>query len=281
VTDLRRLTLTVSVVTYDSGLEELHALLASLLVALNRLPAAGLQVRTRIRLVDNSERHRLQQADFSRFDDQLRSLGADLLVLGGHGNVGYGRGHNLVIRHSVDDYHLVLNPDVEMAPDSLAVGLTYLVENRDVAVVSPYAETRSGEQQHLCKRQPSLLTLLVRGFLPDWLKARFERRLAHYEMRDLPLDRPSAGVPLVSGCCMLCRADLLREVSGFDEGYFLYFEDFDLSLRLGARARLVYLPGMKIRHYGGNAAGKGWRHIGLYTRSAWRFFNTWGWRFIQ
>lgn len=275
------LTLTVSVVVYDTPLAELQSLLNSLLTAIAPLPEAGLRVRTRISLVDNDDNPRLAPADFSRFDQQLQALGIVFEVLGGHGNVGYGRGHNLVIHRTADDYHLVLNPDVELAPDSLTIGLKYLQENPDAAVVSPYAEGRDGKQQHLCKRHPSLFTLLVRGFLPAGLKARFEHRLAHHEMRDLPADRPSDGIPLVSGCCMLCRADPLREVGGFDERYFLYFEDFDLSLRLGARARLVYLPGMKIRHYGGNAAGKGWRHIGLYLRSAWRFFNTWGWRLIQ
>lgn len=275
------LTLTVSVVAYDTPLAELQSLLDSLLTAIATLPEAGLRVRTRVSLVDNDDNPRLARADFSRLDKQLQTLYVDLEVLGGHGNVGYGRGHNLVIHHTADDYHLVLNPDVELAPDSLAIGLKYLQENKDVAVVSPYAVGRDGEQQQLCKRYPSLFTLLVRGFLPAGLKARFEQRLSRYEMRDLPEDRPSDGIPLVSGCCMLCRADLLRAVGGFDERYFLYFEDFDLSLRLAARARLVYLPGMKIRHYGGNAAGKGWRHIGLYLRSACRFFNTWGWRFIQ
>ena len=256
-------------------------MLESLLTALTSLPAVGLQLPARVSLVDNSENHCLQAMDFSDLESRFRARNATLNVVSGQGNVGYGRGHNLVIRSTGDKYHLVLNPDVELAADSLAVGLLYLEHHPDVAVVSPYAEAGDGDKQHLCKRHPSVLTLFVRGFLPGWLKKYFNHRLAHYEMHDLPEDRPSDLVPLVSGCCMLCRAEFLRAIEGFDENYFLYFEDFDLSLRLGARARLVYLPGMKIRHYGGNAAGKGLRHIVLYTRSAWRFFNTWGWRFIQ
>ncbi|MEZ5489877.1 MAG: glycosyltransferase [Gammaproteobacteria bacterium] len=273
--------LTVSVVIYDSEQLELQAMLESLLTALMRLPVVGLHFAAHVSLVDNSETHLLRTMTFSDLESRFLARGATLNVVSGHGNVGYGRGHNLVIRSSADKYHLVLNPDVELAPDSLAIGLLYLEKHPDVAVVSPYAETSDGDKQHLCKRHPSVLTLFMRGFFPDWIKRLFYKRLAHYEMHDLPEDQPSDRVPLISGCCMLCRAGVLRAIEGFDENYFLYFEDFDLSLRLGARARVVYLPGMKIRHFGGNAAGKGLKHIALYTRSAWRFFNTWGWRFIQ
>ncbi|MCB1670486.1 MAG: glycosyltransferase [Pseudomonadales bacterium] len=275
------LTLTVSIVSYDTELPELRALLESLFIALGTLPAAGMQVKTRLLLVDNNEETRLQHVDFRDYQQRFATRRASLNVLSGHGNVGYGRGHNQVILSHQDDFHLVLNPDVVLAPDSLVVGLLYLEQNADVAVVSPSACDADGSKQYLCKRLPSLLTLLVRGFFPTWLKKLFRRHLATYEMHDLPENRASDQVPLISGCCMLCRGAVLREVGGFDESYFLYFEDFDLSLRLGERARVVYLPGMKIQHFGGNAAGKGLRHIILYARSAWRFYNTWGWRVIR
>jgi GT2 family glycosyltransferase len=275
------ITLAISVVCYDSTAAELQVLLNSLLTALEALPAAGIPLASHISLVDNSDAHRLRLQTFAGFEPRLRSLQAELRIVQGHGNVGYGRGHNLVIQTSEDRYHLVLNPDVELAPDSLVVGLSYLEDHPETAVVSPYAESGEGHKQHLCKRHPSLLTLLVRGFLPGPLRQLFARRLARYEMHDLPEDRPSDGIPLVSGCCMLCRGETLRAIEGFDEHYFLYFEDFDLSLRLASQARVVYLPFMKIRHHGGQAARKGLRHIAMFARSAWRFFNQYGWRFIQ
>lgn len=275
------ITLSVSVVVYDIDAEQQHALLESLLTALATLPAAGLEVVTRISLVDNSEGQLLRLANFADYRKRLKNRHAVLNLVTGHGNVGYGRGHNLVIGNHDHHYHLILNPDVELAPDSLVVGLLYLEQNPQVAVVSPSAVTGDGEKQYLCKRDPTLVTLFIRGFCPGWIKNLFSRRLAHYEMHDLPEDRPSSNIPHVSGCCMLCRAEALRGVQGFDDNYFLYFEDFDLSRRLSSRGWVVYLPGMKIRHHGGNAAGKGLSHIAMYVRSARRFFNTWGWRFIQ
>ena len=274
-------TLTISIVVYYSPKQQLEALLDSLLTALNALPAAGLDVLAHVSLVDNSEKPHLSANDFDSHSKRLQASGGSLHLLTGHGNVGYGRGHNLVIESHDHPYHLILNPDLELEPDSLAVGLHYLEQHPEAVLVSPAAQAVDGDKQYLCKRAPSLLTLFIRGFCPAWIKQRFSTRLARYEMHDLPEDRPSSDIPHVSGCFMLCRADALREVRGFDGNYFLYFEDFDLSRRLSSKGRVVYLPAMKIRHLGGNAAGKGISHVALFTRSAWRFFSTWGWRFIQ
>ena len=200
-------------------------------------------------------------------------------MLHGHGNIGYGPAHNRVIRESGADYHLLLNPDVELAPDAVGAGLGYLAANPAAVLVSP-AASNGNERQYLCKRYPSILILLLRGFAPRFLQAPFARKLAAYEMRELPEDRPSVGIPIASGCCMLCVGHPLREAGGFDERFFLYFEDFDLSLRLGRLGELAHLPAMRIRHGGGNAAGKGLGHIGMFVRSAWRFFNLHGWRWF-
>ena len=79
---------------------------------------------------------------------------------------------------------------------------------------------------------------------------------------------------------MLVRGECLTAVEGFDERYFLYFEDFDLSLRLGRLGKLLFAPQVRIVHHGGYAARKGWRHLQMFMRSGLRFFNQHGWRWI-
>ena len=79
---------------------------------------------------------------------------------------------------------------------------------------------------------------------------------------------------------MLCRSENLQAVEGFDENYFMYFEDFDLSLRVGQVAKIAYLPSMKIKHFGGNTGRKGIKHILMFVKSGFRFFNTHGWRLV-
>ena len=232
-------------------------------------------------LIDNSEVSALSLADFEDYQRQAGQLGVELSLLHGHGNLGYGAAHNLIINNLDTDFHLMLNPDVVLDKQFLAEGINYLIDHDDVALVVPMASHENRQRQFLCKRYPSVLTLFVRGFLPRHLHKPFTKRLASYEMRDLHDDQINKDIPIGSGCCMLSRSTVLKAVNGFDERYFLYFEDFDLSLRIRQQGRIAYLPTMKIIHGGGYAARKGFSHISMFVRSAIRFFSTHGWRWFK
>ena len=104
--------------------------------------------------------------------------------------------------------------------------------------------------------------------------------MTRYEYRDLPTNDIIESVELISGCCILARAKALQQCGGFDEKFFLYFEDFDLSLRMSEFGRLDYYPNMKIIHYAGNAASKGIQHIFYFLKSAARFYKKHGLRLI-
>jgi hypothetical protein len=126
-----------------------------------------------------------------------------------------------------------------------------------------------------------VLDLLLRGFAPYWLRRHFGARLDYYEMRDLINERDLVwDPPIVSGCFMLFRTEVLKRLGGFDPRFFLYFEDFDLSLRAGEVARIAYVPSVRIVHHGGGAARKGLRHVRMFVVSAVRFFNKQGWRWM-
>ena len=155
-----------------------------------------------------------------------------------------------------------------------------MAANQELVALSPAVTFEDGSKQYGCKRFPSVLDFLLRGFAPQAIKQRFAQRLAHYEMQDLPEDSPSTDIPIISGCFMLFKTSTLVAIKGFDERYFLYFEDFDLSLRAHEKGALAYLPTMKIVHLGGNSAKKGLKHIGMFARSGIRFYNTHGWRLL-
>lgn len=201
-----------------------------------------------------------------------------LEVIAGHGNVGYGRANNLALARARSDFHLVMNPDVELEPTALAEALGALAAHPEVGVVAPAVYGEDGGLQYLCKRYPSVWVLFLRGFAPEFLRQRFARALESYEMRDVIGESFVGDVPLASGCFMLARTALLERVGGFDPGFFMYFEDYDLSLRVGREARVAYVPRARIVHHGGEAARKGLRHIAWFVRSAWRFFARHGWR---
>ncbi|HET9471978.1 MAG TPA: glycosyltransferase family 2 protein [Usitatibacter sp.] len=268
--------LSATVVTYRSPPRELGRALASLAAALSRAREAGMVGSAAVYVVDNGPAESLEG-----LREALRAWPPEagtIELVAGHGNVGYGRANNLVLPRLASDFHLVMNPDVEIDREALARGLEVLRRDARVGLVAPDAYGDDGARQFLCKRYPSLWVLFLRGFAPGVLRRRFARRLADYEMRDVVAAQAVADVPLASGCFMLMRTALFRRVGGFDPAYFLYFEDYDLSLRLRREAGIAFVPGARIVHHGGEAARKGPRHVAWFVRSAWRFFSTHGWK---
>ena len=155
--------------------------------------------------------------------------------------------------------------------------LRYLHEHPACAMVSPVATSPDGSPLYLVKRYPDLLTLALRGFAPGWIKQRFRARLDKYEYRETAFDAGLTGVTIVSGCFMLVRRAALDRVQGFDPAFFLYFEDFDLSYRIASFAGIARVADVRILHAGGGSATKGFRHVGMFVRSALRFLGKHGW----
>jgi GT2 family glycosyltransferase len=193
-------------------------------------------------------------------------------------NNGFGTGNNIGLAGISADFVLLLNPDVELAVDAISSAVAHLGRDASCGAVTPIATSPDGTPQFLVKRDPTVFALALRGFAPDWLRARFVRDLRRYDYSDIAFDAPIKGCRVVSGCCLFTRGDVWREVGGFDAGFFMYFEDFDLSQRIASIGRIDRVPGCRIVHAGGNASQKGAKHIGMFVRSAARYFSKHGWR---
>jgi len=269
--------LSVAIVTYAPDLAVLPDVLARLDRAVAHARQQSLLRDARLVLVDNGPGPDWRQPLRRLLETAELAMETDLLS--GHGNVGYGAGHNLALwRRGGGDFHLILNPDVLLEEDALSEGLAFLAAHPGAGLVAPASRDKAGRRQYLCKAYPTVLDLALRGFAPGWLRRRFQARLDRYELRDRIGDTLLWDPPITSGCFMLCRRQVLERIGGFRPEFFLYFEDFDLSLRLASSVRLACVPAVRIVHLGGHASRKGARHIGLFLRSAIRFFNRHGWR---
>ena len=266
--------LSISIVIFRPDSVVLAATIATLARSLREAKIEG-----ELYIVDNTpadEGNTL--TDSSALAEALDAF-AGVKPLKGHGNVGYGRGHNLVIDQVTSSYHLILNPDVEMSPDCLVHAFSYLQQHTEVGAVSPRITGPDGQLQYLCRRSPTLWRLFLRGFAPGWFKHQFQSELDRYEMKaEIDAGTTFIDPPMISGCFMLFRTAVLRQLSGFDARFFLYFEDYDLSIRARRVAHLAYVPEIRIMHRGGHAARKGWRHTLMFIRSAALFFSIHGWR---
>ncbi len=217
----------------------------------------------RIFVVDNSSR---------AFSSAL--LDADYIF--NNENLGYGRAHNIAIRQTLSEqtpYHLVLNPDVTFDATILQELIDYMEKHKDVASLMPQIYYPNGKRQHLCKLLPTPLDLLGRRFLPRWVMKKRNRR---YELRDTGY-KSIMNIPYLSGCFMLLRSDALREVGIFDERFFLYPEDIDLTRRLHACFRTVFYPHVSIVHEYGQGSYKSVRLLCWHMVNMCRYFCKWGW----
>jgi GT2 family glycosyltransferase len=257
VTDPGTLSIGVSIVLYRTPVTAITELLQQLLTQGARI----------VYVIDNSPK------DFDAFKDWVPP--PRVIVISTRRNLGYGRANNLAIRDSVRKhaYHLVCNPDVFLGPDTLGQLYSLLESRPDIGLCGPQVVGTDGQRHHLCKRLPSPLDLVIRRFAPSsW----FASQRAYYEMRDQSYDRPMEP-PFLSGCFMFFRSSVLSQLDGFDERYFLYIEDLDLSRRAAAIARNLYAPDIQIVHVEGRGAYKSLRLLRYFGVSVLRYFNKWGW----
>jgi len=263
----RPCTLSISCVVYDTEYSILATTIESLKISLEKAIQHQLLGNYTFLLINNQA---ITLPAFQQASELAKNILADVEIISGHGNIGYGRANNLAIHTTSQDFHLILNPDVKLDPSAISEGLEFLIAHPDVGMVAPNAFNENGEPEYLAKRMPNPLIIFLRGINNQLLNRIFKKNLDRYTYKDkLPTTNPMP-IELASGCFMLCRTDILKRVGGFSPKYFLYFEDFDLSRRI---ARKVFLPSMRITHLGGKAATKGWKHIKLFLSSYFIFLK--------
>jgi len=274
----RLASLSISIVTYQQEEGPLRECLGSLASAIKYARQQGSITDYALAIIDNSTDTRIHKELAKLLDTAWHLPGTVPQLLPTQQNLGYGKAHNLVITGSSMDYHLVLNPDVVLDREALHNAVRFMQAHERTVLLTPNVRNADGKQEHLNKNYPDMTSLLLRGFAPAFIKKRFAARISRYELRDSDPAQVRHDILLASGCFMFCKTNILQQVGGFADSYFLYFEDYDLSMRIRELGEIAYTPDVRIVHYGGNAAKKGYRHIFMFLRSAVTFFNQHGWK---
>ncbi len=188
-------------------------------------------------------------------------------------NRGFGAGHNAVLPRLQSRYHAVVNPDILLWDDAISQMAAWMEEHPDVAVTIPRLVFPDGSPQAIAKRRPAFLPLLARQTGLGFLK-QYE---THYLMEDEDLTKPT-DVEFCSGSFLLIRTEVFREIGGFDEGYFMYVEDADLTQKALQKGRAVYLPQVAVAHAWHRAAHRKPRQFFWQLNSMGRYFRKWGFR---
>lgn len=191
------------------------------------------------------------------------------------GNFGFGYGHNLAIQKYAreSDYFLICNPDIQFTQSEFQKIVDF-AETRTEGLFLPKIVYPSGENQFGARLLPSPLNLFARRFAPK-LADQLDRQ---YLLKDMDLSQP-VFVPNLSGCFMFFRSVNLLELEGFDERFFMYLEDIDLSRRCAEKFGTIYYPLATVIHHHEQSSYKNTKLLKAHLQSAFKYFNKWGWFF--
>lgn len=193
-------------------------------------------------------------------------------------NLGYGRAHNLAIRAAAGRarYSLVMNTDIDYANDVVQRLVEFLDNRPSAGLAAPKVRYPDGSLQHVCRLLPTPGNLFLRRFLPG---SELTRKFDHaYELRGW--DHNSiANLPYFQGSFLLLRTGLCNKLGGFDERFFLYGEDIDLTRRLHAVSQTLYVPDVSITHEYRRFSSRGLKGTWIGIQNNARYFNKWGWLF--
>lgn len=193
-------------------------------------------------------------------------------------NLGYGKAHNIAIRQTIAQnitYHLVVNPDISFDASILEKLITFMDSNPEVGQLMPKVYYPDGEIQYLCKLLPTPFDLIFRRFLPA---ASTKKQSEKFELRNFGYNQ-IIDVPYLSGCFMLLRTEALKEIGLFDERFFMYPEDIDLTRRMHQKFRTVFYPKVSIVHHHARSSYLNLKMLGIHTFNMIKYFNKWGWVF--
>jgi GT2 family glycosyltransferase len=254
--------LSISIVLYKNNVHQLEQLIDSI---------SKTSLSPRIYFIDNSPTDALKKSLGS-----IREENVEYIFTGR--NLGYGAAHNIAMKRAIcqNKYHLVLNPDVNFGKGVLEEIISYMELNDQVGQLIPKVLYPNDSLQYVCKLIPTPFNLLSRLFSIRLLKKydqKFELRFSGYNK--------IMNAPYLHGCFMLLRSSALKEVGLFDERFFMYPEDIDLTRRMHKKYKTVFYPYVHVYHEHTKSSFKNIRMFLIHLYNMIKYFNKWGWFFDE
>jgi GT2 family glycosyltransferase len=253
--------ITASIVTYKHRFDQIETLVYSIIKN---------DIISKLFVIDNSPFNNLQK-------EIGENNKIDYIFMGS--NKGFGAAHNIAIQKSIDtgsNYHFIINPDIFFNEDIITPLIEYMKQHQNVGMLMPKILYPSGATQYLPKILPTPLNLILRKFKrPKTLYSQF---IEKYELR-IASENTIYNAPILSGCFTLLNLKAIKEIGAYDERFFMYFEDFDLSRRIHEKYKTIYYPLVSVYHGYEGGANKKFQLFLIFVVSAIKYFNKWGWIF--
>ncbi len=242
--------LSVIIVNYRSG-QYLNGCLASLHKYLKN-------VNFEIIIVNNDEKESLEG---------IKKVYPEIKLINHQKNIGFGAGNNLGVREAGGEIILFLNPDTEILAQNIDDILRRFRKDKKIAVVGPRLVTEKGETQWWCAGKEITFLQIIKN------------NIGIIECKKIWESREETFCDWISGAAFFIKKDVFENTGGFDEKFFMYFEEVDLCLRVKKiNRKILYYPKVSILHKGGKSWKSFWKQkkeffksFGRYTKKNWRY----------
>lgn len=199
----------------------------------------------------------------------------EVTVIESRANEGFGAGHNKVIPFLKSKYHVVINPDIILKSDTISTLCSYADTDEQIGLLSPQIRFEDGRIQQLGKRNPT-----IRFLGGHWFHKGDEpsKLMTKYCMLDMPQDKPFE-ITNATGCFMLFRTSVFKELKGFDERFFMYLEDCDIARRVSQKYKALHYPMADVYHLWERESKRNKKLLMIHIQSILKYFLKWGIRF--
>ena len=200
------------------------------------------------------------------------------LVINNPDNPGYGKAINLVFKNLDYEpkYIGAQNIDIYWECNTFERMIKYMNDNSNIHLSTPLIYDQTGSITKLCKNNPSIISLLSRRFIPNYLKISFLKNIDNKFINTQSDYKTIFKAEYLSGCCMVIRCSIFKKIGGFDERFFLHFEDADISRTISKYGDCIHFPYSKIIHKWERANKHSFKITIIALISAFKYFRKWG-----
>lgn len=208
--------------------------------------------------------------------DLVRKIKGNIEIIELKDNKGFGYGHNAILDLINSKYHFVVNPDIEIEDtNQIRKMVNFLEKNKDIGMLSPLILNPDRSIQYLCKRNPTVFDMCIRWISPKFFKKRQDK----YVMKETGYNKIMQ-INYASGAFMVFRTEIYKTIRGFDDSFFMYLEDADITRRVNEVSKAVFYPDARVIHMWERGGHKNFKFAIITVKSMIVYFNKWGWKFF-
>lgn len=196
--------------------------------------------------------------------EEIKKFGKKVILIESLENLGFAKACNLAASKATGNYLFFLNPDTEILNNALDKLVEFADNHPEAALIAPQLIKKNGEIQPSVKKLPTILGVILEYY--------FRQTGTYHEF--IPNGNEPVEVEAVYGAAMLIKKEIFQKIKGFDERYFIYYEDLDLCKKIKKLGlKVVYYPNARVVHeVGASVKGLSNKKLFLGLRTLANFF---------